>query len=150
MPGPCTQPTAERLAASERERRARKRRRGWLAFLLVVMISASAALAGWYLTEGRFTTAPALDSLSKADAERVASKVGLSIDFSEAYSETVARGMVISTNPGPGTKILRGGKIDAALSKGPERYPMPVVVGLSQSCGRGRDREGEAGRGQGR
>jgi eukaryotic-like serine/threonine-protein kinase len=129
--------TAERLAATERERRARKRRRGWLAFLLVVLISASAALAGWYLTEGRFTTAPALDSLSRAEAEQVASKVGLSIDFSDAYSETVARGMVISTKPGPGTKILRGAKIEAAVSKGPERYPMPAVVGLSQSAAEG-------------
>jgi eukaryotic-like serine/threonine-protein kinase len=134
VPRSVHQPTAERLAASERERRARKRRRGWLALLLVIMISASATLAGWYLTEGRFTTAPALDSLSKAEAERVASKVGLSIGFSESYSETVARGLVISTNPEPGTKILRGGKIDAALSKGPERYPMPVVVGLSRSA----------------
>src|SRR5688572_13759612 len=82
VPRSVHQPTAERLAASERDRRARKRRRGWLALLLVIMISASAALAGWYLTEGRFTTAPALDSLSKAEAERVASKVGLSIGFS--------------------------------------------------------------------
>jgi beta-lactam-binding protein with PASTA domain/serine/threonine protein kinase len=128
------QPTLERLAATERERRARKRRRGWLALLLVIMISASAALASWYLMEGRFTTAPALDSLSKAEAQRVAANVGLSIDFSEAYSETIARGKVISTKPSPGTKILRGGKIEAALSKGPERYPMPAVVGLSQSA----------------
>ena len=134
VPRPVHPPIAERLAASERERRARKRRRGWLAFLLVVLISASAALAGWYLTEGRFTTAPVLDSLSSAEAKRVAAKVGLSVDFSEAYSETVARGMVISTKPGPGTKILRGGKIEAAVSKGPERYPMPVVVGLSQAA----------------
>jgi eukaryotic-like serine/threonine-protein kinase len=134
VPRAVHQPTAERLAATERERRARKRRRGWLALLLVVLISASAALAGWYLMEGRFTTAPALDSLSKAEAARVASKVGLSIDFSEAYSETIGKGMVISTDPGPGTKILRGGKIQAALSKGPERYPMPTVVGLSRSA----------------
>jgi beta-lactam-binding protein with PASTA domain/serine/threonine protein kinase len=134
VPRSVHQPTAQRVAASERERRARKRRRGWLALLLVVMISASAALAGWYLTEGRFTTAPALDSLSRADAERVAANVGLSIDFSEKYSETVARGMVISTNPEAGTKILRGGNIEAALSKGPERHPMPEVVGLSRSA----------------
>jgi serine/threonine-protein kinase len=134
VPRAVHQPTAARLAASERERRARKRRRGWLALLLVVLISASAALAGWYLMEGRFTTAPALDSLSKAEAERVASKVGLSINFSEAHSETVAKGMVITTEPGPGTKILRGGMIEASLSKGPERYPMPAVVGLSRSA----------------
>ena len=97
------------------------------------MISASAALAGWYLMEGRFTTAPALDSLSRAEAEQVATKVGLSINFSEAYSETVARGMVISTKPGPGTKILKGARIEAAVSQGPRAVfdaggsrPLPV------------------------
>src|SRR4029453_14112301 len=134
--GPRTapQPTAERLAAGERERRGRKRRRGWLALLLVVLISASAALAGWYLTEGQFTTAPAIESLSKADAERVASKVGLSIDFSEAYSETVRKGMVISPHPRAGPKNLGGGRIEASLSRGPERYPMPALVGLSRSA----------------
>jgi serine/threonine-protein kinase len=130
---PLHEPTAERLAA-ERERRARKRRRGWLAFLLIMMLSASAALAGWYLTEGRFTTAPDLTSLSRSEAERMAANSGLTIEFSNAYSETVDRGQVISTNPGPGTKIERGSRIEAALSRGPERYPMPVVIGLSRSA----------------
>jgi eukaryotic-like serine/threonine-protein kinase len=130
---PVHEPSPERLAA-ERERRARKRRRGWLAFLLVMMLSASAALAGWYLTEGRFTTAPDLASLSRTEAVRVATNSGLKIDFSDAYSETVARGQVISTDPGPGTKIEKGSRIQAALSQGPERYSMPVVVGLSQSA----------------
>jgi eukaryotic-like serine/threonine-protein kinase len=130
---PVHEPSPERLAA-ERERRARKRRRGWIAVLLVIMLSASAALAGWYLTEGRFTTAPDLASLSRSEAVRVATKSGLKIDFSEAYSETVTRGQVISTDPGPGTKIEKGSSIQAALSQGPERYPMPVVVGLSQSA----------------
>jgi serine/threonine-protein kinase len=123
----------ERLAA-ERERRARKRRRGWLAFLLVVILSASAALAGWYLTEGRFTTAPDLSSLSRAEAQQMARKSGLSVDFSDAYSETIGRGMVISTTPGPGAKVERGSTIEAALSQGPERYSMPVVVGLARSA----------------
>jgi serine/threonine-protein kinase len=128
--------SAERLAA-ERERRARKRRRGWLAFLLVIMLSATAALAGWYLTEGRFTTAPDLSSLSRAEAQQMARKSGLSVDFSDAYSETIRRGMVISTTPGPGTKVERGSTIEAALSQGPERYSMPVVVGLTRSAAEG-------------
>jgi eukaryotic-like serine/threonine-protein kinase len=129
---PVHEPSAARLAA-ERERRAQKRRRGWLAFLLVLMLSASAALAGWYLTEGRFTTAPDLASLSRTEAQRVAANSGLRIDFSDAYSETVARGQVISSDPGAGTKIEKGSRIEAALSQGPERYPMPAVVGLSQA-----------------
>ena len=127
------EPSAERLAA-ERERRSRKRRQGWLAFLLVLMLSASAALVGWYLTEGRFTTAPDLASLSRSEAERVTANSGLTIDFSDAYSETVARGQVISTSPGPGTKIEKGSRVQAVLSKGRERYSMPTVIGLSQSA----------------
>jgi eukaryotic-like serine/threonine-protein kinase len=127
------EPSPERLAA-ERERRSRKRRRGWLAFLLVLMLSASAALVGWYLTEGRFTTAPDLASLSRREAERVTANSGLTIDFSDAYSESVARGQVISTSPGPGTKIEKGSRVQAVLSRGPERYSMPTVVGLSQSA----------------
>ena len=127
------EPSTERLAA-ERERRSRKRRRGWLAFLLVLMLSASAALVGWYLTEGRFTTAPDLASLSRSEAERVTANSGLTIDFSDAYSETVARGQVISTSPGPGTKIEKGSRVQAVLSKGRERYSMPTVIGLSQSA----------------
>jgi serine/threonine-protein kinase len=130
---PIHEPTPDRLTA-ERERRARKRRRGWLAFLLILMLSASAVLAGWYLTEGRFTTAPDLASLSRSEAERVAANSGLTIEFSNAYSETVAKGQVISTDPGPGTKIERGSRIQAALSRGPERYAMPVVVGLSRAA----------------
>ena len=142
---PVHEPSAARLAA-ERERRARKRRRGWLAFLLVVMLSASAALAGWYLTEGRFTTAPELSSSAGPMPRAWRSKSGLSIDFTDAYSETVARGRVISSDPGPGTKIEKGSTIHAALSQGAERYPMPEVVGQSRVLRTGRDREREADR----
>ena len=91
VPRTVDQPTAERLAASERERRARKRRRGWLC-------------CWWSLIQHRPPSQPGtrrragsprrrlLSRSAKADAERVASKVGLSIDFSEEYSETVRKG----------------------------------------------------------
>ena len=42
--------------------------------------------------------------------------------------------MVISTDPGAGTKIRKGTRLEAAVSLGPERYPMPAVVGLSQQA----------------
>src|SRR5215218_255419 len=41
--------------AAQRERQARGRRRGWLALILVLIVATSAALAGWYWAEGRFT-----------------------------------------------------------------------------------------------
>ena len=132
-PAPIPHATPDRQAA-QRARQAQKRRRGWLAFLLVLLLTATAALAGWYLTTGRFTSAPALTTLSKAEAEQVAAKSGLGIHFDDEYSETIAQGMVISTDPGAGTKIRKGTVLEAAVSLGPERYPMPTVVGLSQQA----------------
>nr|WP_294690919.1 Stk1 family PASTA domain-containing Ser/Thr kinase [uncultured Friedmanniella sp.] len=130
---PSSRPVVER-AAAQRERQARRRRRGWLAVLLVLLLTTLAALAGWYLTEGRFTTTPALATLSQEDAEQVASRAGLDLRVAQAYSESVPRGSVISTEPGPGAKILDGGQIDAVVSRGPERYPVPTVVGLTRAA----------------
>jgi serine/threonine-protein kinase len=127
------QPSAERAAAL-RERQSRKRRRGWLALLLVLLLATAAALTCWYLVEGRFTTAPALASLSRADAEQVAQHAGLDLRTAEAYSESVPKDVVISTEPGPGAKIVDGGQIDAVVSLGPERHPMPAVVGLTRAA----------------
>ena len=127
-------PSAAARAAAQRERQARRRRRGWLAVLLVLLLTTLALLTGWYLTEGRFTSAPALTRLSQADAERVASQAGLDLRVDEAYSESVPRGAVISTEPGPGTKIVDGGQIDAVVSRGPERHPVPGLAGLSRAA----------------
>ncbi|MET1006392.1 MAG: Stk1 family PASTA domain-containing Ser/Thr kinase [Propionibacteriaceae bacterium] len=126
-------PVAHR-ADDERRRVSRNRRRGWLALLIVLLLTATAALAGWYYTDGRFTSAPALSSLSQSQAEELAHGAGLDVVFEPEYSESVAKGTVISSSPGPGEKIIHGGKLAAIVSQGPERYAMPKVVGLSQDA----------------
>jgi serine/threonine-protein kinase len=114
--------------------RSRHRARGWIALLIVLLLTAIALTAGWYYAKGRFTTAPALTSMSRVKAQTIAEESGLQVDFSQRYSETVPAGVVIDTRPRPGGKILRGGLIDAVVSKGPERFPMPKVVGLSRTA----------------
>jgi eukaryotic-like serine/threonine-protein kinase len=132
VPERAYQLSAARQAA-QRERQARSRRRGWLALILVLIVATSAALAGWYWAEGRFTTAPALTMLTESEARRVAKQAGLRIDFEEGFSETVAKGRVISTDPAAGARLVDGGQMHATLSKGPERFAMPVVGGLSRT-----------------
>ena len=122
--------------------RSRHRIRGWIALLLVLLLTAIAVAAGWYYAKGRFTSAPALTSMSKQRAQRIATESGLQISFSQSYSETVPKGTVINTRPRPGGKILRGGEIDAILSRGPERYPMPKVIGLSKAAAESALRKG--------
>ncbi len=136
-PGPpqarLRQLSAERLTAM-REREARRRRRGWLIILLVLMLTAAAALAGWYVTDGRFTSAPELTTLSQGEAEALAQREGLRLQLASAYSETAAPGTVISTEPAAGAKVPDGGTMAAVISKGPERYAMPSVIGLEHGA----------------
>jgi serine/threonine-protein kinase len=98
------------------------------------MLTTVVTLVSWYLVEGRFTSAPALSALSQAEARQVAERAGLRLQVDEAYDETVPPGTVISTDPGPGARVVDGGQIEAVVSRGPERYPMPAVVGLTRSA----------------
>jgi beta-lactam-binding protein with PASTA domain len=89
-------------------------------------------LGGWYVTAGRFTSTPALASLSREDAAQVAGRAGLRVSFRDGFSETVQPGLVIDTEPDAGSKIAKGGQVEAVVSRGPERLPMPTVVGLTR------------------
>ena len=47
----------------------------------------------------------------------------------EAYSDTVAAGDVISQQPAPSTVLHRKDTVDYVVSKGPEKVPVPDVQG---------------------
>ena len=98
----------------------------------MLLLTAVAALSGWYLTEGRFTSAPPLTNVTQSEAETLAEAAELEVRFTEDYSSTVKKGLVVAADPEAGTKILKGGRIDAVVSRGPERVSVPAVVGLSQ------------------
>ena len=130
---PARSEHSERIAA-RREHEARRRRRGWLVLILVLLLTTVAAVTGWYLTEGRFTSAPALTTLSRGDASAVADGADLQVQFSDGWSETVPAGEVVSTEPPAGARVRKGSQIQAVLSRGPERFAMPTVVGLTQEA----------------
>ena len=116
------------------QRAARKRRLGWIGLVLVLLLAAGAAAGGWYLSVGRYTTAPDLSGLSLSEARQRVRPTDFVLRTEPAqYSETVPKGDIISTDPEPGDRILRTGTITAVVSKGKERYPMPAVVGASEA-----------------
>lgn len=111
-----------------------RRRRGPL--LLVVLLLLTGLVAGvvWYYGVGRYTTTPGLINLSVAQAREKAADNGLGFEVGDrAFSETVAAGAVIRTEPAPGTDILQDGTVIATVSRGPERYAVPRVAGLEQT-----------------
>ena len=100
----------------------------------MLLLTTLAAVTGWYLTEGRFTSAPALTTLTRSDATAVAERADLGVDFTDGYSETVPAGEVVATAPVAGAHVRRGSRIEAVLSRGPERFAMPSVVGLTSDA----------------
>ena len=109
-----------------------RRRRGVLLVLLVLLVTAAAGVGSWWYAEGRFTTTPELVQISQAVARDRADANGVALDTtSTAYSEDVAAGLVISSDPPEGTRVLRGEEVQLVISLGPERFGMPEVVGSS-------------------
>lgn len=108
----------------------RRSRRGPVLLAIILVLAALAALGGWYLGVARYTSTPGVLNLSEAAARVKLDRSGLSLRVSdEAYSETVAKGSVISTDPGPGDRVLKDGSVNAVISLGPERHKVPDVRG---------------------
>ncbi|SCG47402.1 Stk1 family PASTA domain-containing Ser/Thr kinase [Micromonospora coxensis] len=96
----------------------------------VVALGLLAAVGGWWVGVGRYTVAPQLVSLTKAEAQAQADRGGFTVTYAQPrYDETVPRDSVVAQSPTSAAKILKGGTITLTLSLGPERFPVPDVVG---------------------
>ncbi|VXB14897.1 Stk1 family PASTA domain-containing Ser/Thr kinase [Nocardioides sp. AX2bis] len=106
-----------------------RRRRGLLLVLglvLALVVVGGGYWAGW----GRYTAAPAVLGVGVATAEDRLASAGLELDVvQESFSETVPAGRVISTDPGPGDRVLPGASVEAVVSLGQERYDVPALAG---------------------
>ncbi len=110
----------------------RRSRRGPLLLALLLVLAVVAAGVGWYVGIGRYTTTPGVINLSVAQAREKVEAAGLGFAVGDrVYSETVTAGSVVSTDPGPGTDILEDGTVTVTVSRGPERYEVPVLRGMT-------------------
>lgn len=113
-----------------------RRRRGIVALVLVLLLTAAAGYGSWWWTAGRFTVVPLLAGTAEADALGTAEANDLRTKRQEEYSEDVAKGMVIRTDPGAGDRVLRNSLLTVIVSLGPERFEMPTVVGETLDAAR--------------
>lgn len=121
----------------------RRKWRGLVALVLVIALAAAAAGLAWWLNSGQYTTVPAVAGLVSAQAEAKLSEQGLGVEFANPkFSEIVPDGEVISSDPEAGEQIADDGTVALTLSKGPERYEVPEVVGLSLAKARAKIKAG--------
>lgn len=111
-----------------------RRRRGTMLMIIVLLLTAGAGVGSWWFTAGRFTTVPSITQVSEAVAREAATANNVAVDTRGEYSEDVAAGLVISTDPGGGARVVRGETMTLVISLGPERFDMPDVVGSERDA----------------
>ncbi|WP_106296631.1 Stk1 family PASTA domain-containing Ser/Thr kinase [Knoellia remsis] len=109
------------------------RRRAVWPWLLVVVSAAIAAVTAWFFLAGPGapTIVPAVVNQPLAAAEASLRAQHLDPNAEEAFSETVAKGLVISTDPVASREVRRGTAVTVVVSKGPERYAVPPLAGVT-------------------
>jgi eukaryotic-like serine/threonine-protein kinase len=129
---PDTAPEQKEIASSDDA--SDHPRRVWPVVVSVLLVL---ALAGggafWWFTAGpgATTRVPSVQALTVTAAQDELKLADLRASVTEAYDETVAAGTVMSANPGPGTEVRKLSSVDLTVSKGPERYAAPGLVGTS-------------------
>ncbi|WP_329227842.1 Stk1 family PASTA domain-containing Ser/Thr kinase [Streptomyces sp. NBC_01460] len=107
-------------------------RRGAAAVLVAVLLVLGLGAGVWYINSGQFTRVPSLLGQTQSAAERRLSDEGLDLKgVDRAYSDTVERGTVISSDPGSGERIRGNDAVRLVISRGPEIVKVPDVEGLA-------------------
>jgi serine/threonine-protein kinase len=77
---------------------------------------------------------PPVANLTEEEARKRLGTAGFQVVAVERFSETVARGLVIGTEPAAGTQTSVAQPVTLLVSKGSDRVEVPDVVGLNEQA----------------
>ena len=123
-------PIREMTAGTKRRVSKRVRRNRMIAMLLAVAVG----ISGWYVLVGPGSriVVPSVVGASIQEAGAVLSPLGLRSEVVEnRFDEEIPSGKILESNPSGGDKIDAGGSVKLVISKGQERYVIPVLTGLT-------------------
>lgn len=90
-------------------------------------------VGGYWLAFGRYEAAPDFRAKTRDQAVAMAQAAGLELEFdSGEFRDDVPKDTVLRQEPGPGGRVVAGGIVTLTLSKGPEVYLIPEVVGKAK------------------
>ncbi len=104
-----------------------RNRRAFIAWMVIVLMLASAiGVSAWWLGSGRWTLVPNLTGLQGSAVQATLAAADLKPNLTEDHHDTVPGGAVVSTDPGPGQRAVRGSDVTVVISLG-----RPVVPELA-------------------
>ncbi|WP_164785000.1 Stk1 family PASTA domain-containing Ser/Thr kinase [Streptomyces griseoviridis] len=114
-------------------------RRGPLALVVAVLLVLGVGTGVWYINSGQFTKVPAVLAKTQSEAREKLSDAGLDVGkVTHRYSDTVDKGMVISTDPEPGSRVRDHASVALVVSDGPETVRIPALGGVALDTARER------------
>ncbi len=138
--GPMEAESTQHIDAGGPPRRARRtgRRWPWVAAILACVLLVAGGLGAWAFTAGPYgqVQVPTVAGKPQGRAVDAIQQAGLHAQVTKVFSEKVARGVVVSTDPGQGNDARKKSTVMLTVSKGPERYTVPSVVGRSSAAAR--------------
>ncbi|MBR7832202.1 Stk1 family PASTA domain-containing Ser/Thr kinase [Actinospica durhamensis] len=120
------------------DRRPRRRYRGLVIFLVIMLIAAGVGIGAWLYGSTHYQSMPDLTGLSTSTAERALENDGLKYKLTQVSSQSVQAGEIASTDPGSGRPVADGATVTLGVSSGPAPVSVPDVTGLSQSDATGK------------
>ena len=123
-------PIREMTAGTKRRVSKRVRRNRIIAAMLAVALG----IGGWYVLVGPGSriVVPSVVGASVEEANAALTPLGLRSEVIEKrFDEDIAAGKILESDPSGGDKIDAGGSVKLIVSKGQERYVIPVLTGLT-------------------
>ena len=123
-------PIREMTAGTKRRVSKRVRRNRIIAAMLAVALG----IGGWYVLVGPGSriVVPSVVGASIEEANAALAPLGLRSEVIEnRFDEEIPAGKILESNPSGGDKIDAGGSVKLVISKGQERYVIPVLTGLT-------------------
>jgi serine/threonine-protein kinase len=121
-------------AAKLRTKAGTRRRRGWLAFALVLVLAIAAGGTGWWFGAGpgAHVTIPESIVNAQPDAARAAlTALGVEVvdELKHGNSLEVDAGLIMGSDPAPGESIRKGSTVTLVVSDGPAATTIGALAG---------------------
>jgi serine/threonine-protein kinase len=129
---PVKENTREVKRQEEKKKRASKRVRRNRKIALVLAIALG--VGGWWTLVGPGSRVVVPSTVGGTFNEAVSSFTPLGLTavvLENRYDEEIPKGKIIESVPAGGGKVDAGGSVKLIISKGPERYTVPMLTGLT-------------------
>lgn len=109
------------------------RGRNWPVVLAAFLLVAAAAVLFFVVGPGARTVVPNVVGSTTLVAQRTLTQAHLDTKVVRSFDESVGAGVVLVGDPVAGSEVGRGSTVTLTISKGPERFAVPQLIGRTQA-----------------